>query len=307
MALIEEIQAAAISEAGDISALLRKCKLLAARLDAKEFGEWVACELNGYPMDAILPPYRVVYARSYGDFVGPFGMRGNGLQIPVAVLPEHLQQKWREIRMGEAISAYQSLLDGDGTGSARIPWPVGLAVEYASKLTPDMQCVSAWVEIPLPAIHKLINAVKSAVLGFAIDIERESPDAGESPIGAPRPISEEKVTQIFNTNITGSVGNVANGGTDFAQTGTVNVQAGDWEALQRCLTALGIGSEATATLRAELDTLQGEGAVEGKSKGRQILGRLVSKAATSGTSVAVEIAATGIAKAIAGYLGFNVG
>jgi hypothetical protein len=307
MALIEEFQAAAISEAGDVSALLRKCKLLAARLDAKAFGEWVACELDGYPIDATLPPYRVVQARSYGDFVGPFGMRGNGLQIPLALLPEHLQQSWREIRMGEAISAYQSLLDNDGNGSARIPWPVGLAVKYASKLTPNMQCVSAWVEIPLPAIHKLINAVKTAVLGFAIDIERESQDAGESPIGAPRPISEEKVTQIFNTNITGSVGNVANGGTDFKQTGTVNVQAGDWAALQRCLTALGIASEATPALKAELDTLQVEGAVDGKSRGREILGRLMSKVATSGAGVVVEIAATGIAKAIAGYLGFHVG
>lgn len=79
MALIEEIQAAAISEAEDVSALLRKCKLLAALLDAKEFAEWVDYELSGFPVDAVLPAYRVVQARSYGDFVGPFGMRGNGL------------------------------------------------------------------------------------------------------------------------------------------------------------------------------------------------------------------------------------
>ncbi|KWC91628.1 hypothetical protein [Burkholderia cepacia] len=307
MALIEEIQAAAIAEVGDVSALLRKCKLLAARLDAREFAEWVDHELNGYPADALLPPYRILQARSFGNFVGPFGMQGIGLQIPLSVLPERMRQNWREIRMGEAISAYDSLLDGDGNGSARIPWPTEMAILYASKLTPNMQCIAAWVDVPLPAIHKLINSVKTAVLGFAIDIQRESPDAGDSPIGAPRPIPEDRVTQIFTTNITGSVGNIANGGSDFQQTASVGVQAGDWEALKQYLVSLGMASEATPALKAELDAIRGEGATEGRPRGREIIGRLLTKAVTSSAAVAVDIAATGIAKAVAGYLGFHIG
>lgn len=52
MALIEEIQATAISEAWDVSALLRKCKLLAARLDAKEFGEYRLSSMTENPGSA---------------------------------------------------------------------------------------------------------------------------------------------------------------------------------------------------------------------------------------------------------------
>lgn len=307
MPLIEEIQAGAIAEAGDVSALLRKCKLLAARLDARELSTWVDHELNGYPTDAVLPPYRLLNARSFGNFVGPFGMRGNGLQIPLSVLPEGLRENYRTVRLGDAISAYQSLLEGDGTGSARIPWSTELAVHCASKVTPDMQCVEAWIDVPLGAVHKLINAVKTAILGFAIDIEREAPDAGETPIGGARPITEEKVTQIFNTNITGSVGNVANGGTDFQQTATVNVQLGDWDAFTQYLRSLGIVDEASPTLKAELESIRNEGPSVNTSRGRELIAHLVTKAATSGAGVAVEVAATGIAKAVAGFLGFHIG
>jgi hypothetical protein len=307
MPLIDEIQAGAISETGDVSALLRKCKLLAARLDARKLAEWVDHELNGYPIDAVLPPYRLLNARSYGNFVGAFGMRGNGLQIPLSVLPESLRENYRTVRLGDAISAYQTLLEGDGRGSARIPWSTELAVHYASKVTPDMQCVEAWIEVPIGAVHKLINAVKTAILGFAIDIEREAPDAGETPIGGARPIPEERVTQIFNTNITGSVGNVANGGTDFQQTATVGVAVGDWDALTRYLRSLGIADEASPTLKAELESLRSDGPAADTSKGRALIARLVTKAAMSSAGVAVEVAATGIAKAIAGFLGFHIG
>lgn len=54
MSLIEDIQAGAISEVGDVSILLRKCKLLAARLGNSDFASWVTggptVNSNGLPM-----------------------------------------------------------------------------------------------------------------------------------------------------------------------------------------------------------------------------------------------------------------
>lgn len=307
MPLIEDIQAGAISETGDVSALLRKCKLLAARLDNREFASWVDRELSGYPEGADLPAYRIVGVRSYGNFVGPFGMRGNGLQIPVSVLPEHLQDAYRTARLDQAISTYQNLLGGDGSGTARIPWPTALAVHCASKLTPDMQCVEAWIEIPLGAIHRLVSEVKTAILGFAIDIQRAAPDAGESPVGAPRPISEDKVTQIFHTHIAGNVGNVANAGSGVQQTATLSVQAGDWAALESYLRTLGVPDDEAQQMKSELDAVKGSDTEPAKAKGREWIGRVLGRVATSGTGVAVDVAATGIAKAVAGYLGFTIG
>lgn len=68
---------------------------------------------------------------------------------------------------------------------------------------------AAWKEIPVGAIFRLFDSIKTRVLGFAIDLEREAPDAGDSPIGS-HPVSQEKLNQFFINNIAGPVGNLSN-------------------------------------------------------------------------------------------------
>ena len=48
MSLLREIQDAAISSDVELSVLLRKCKVLAARLGNQDFKEWIDNELSGY-------------------------------------------------------------------------------------------------------------------------------------------------------------------------------------------------------------------------------------------------------------------
>jgi hypothetical protein len=111
MSLIENIQAPAISESSDVSALLRKCKLLAARLDATDLARWVDHELNDDPNDAALPPYRIINgAKSYGHFVGQYS-RAPKLKISLAVIPGVVMREiFRHLRLSGAISSFQSLL-----------------------------------------------------------------------------------------------------------------------------------------------------------------------------------------------------
>jgi len=303
MSLIHDIQAAAISQHADIPTLLRMCKLLAARISHQPFAEWVDHELNGYPNVDELPDYRVARVDSYGSFIGSFS-RADKLQIPVSVLPKELQERYRYAYMGSSISAYTSLVSGDKTESVQEPWPIALAVHNASKLTPDMQCVSAWKEIPIGAIVRLLDSVKTRVLGFAIDLEREAPDAGELPIGSQPPLSNEKMTQIFNTNITGNVGNVANAGTGFSQSAVVQVEQGNWQSLQSRLLELGLSTTDTEELRTDLDRALATNNQDEKSKAAgSWIGRLASKAASGAAGVGLEVAAAGVAKAIASYLG----
>jgi hypothetical protein len=60
--IIQELQIEAASQSGSVSDLLRRAKIVAVKLELKEFEEWIEKELNGYnvtsPKD--LPPYRVV-------------------------------------------------------------------------------------------------------------------------------------------------------------------------------------------------------------------------------------------------------
>lgn len=303
MSLIHDIQAAAIAQDSDIPTLLRMCKLLAARISHQEFAEWIDYELNGYPSVKELPDYRVVRVDSYGSFVGSF-TRANKLQIPVSVLPTDLQEQFRHAYMGSSISAYTMLLSGDSLGSIQEPWPVSLAVHNASKLTPDMQCIYAWKEISIGAIVRMMDSVKTRVLGYAIDLEREAPNAGELPIGSQPPLSHEKMTQIFNTNITGNVGNVANASSGFSQSSIV-LEPGNWDSLQSRLKEFGLTAGDTEGLRNDLEHAVATGSQEEKKKTASTwIGRLVGKAATSAGGVSIEVAATGIAKALAAYFGF---
>jgi hypothetical protein len=303
MSLIRDIQAAAIAQDSDIPTLLRMCKLLAARISHQDFAEWVDRELNGYPSIKELPDYRVVRVDSYGSFIGTFA-RANKLQIPVSVLPDEIQEQFRNAYMGSSISVYTALLSGDKSGSVEEPWPVALAVHHASKLTPDMQCVSAWKEIPIGAIIRLVDSVKTRVLGFAIALEREAPDSGELPIGSTPPLSREKMTQIFNTNITGNVGNLANSSSGFSQS-TMVVEAGNWQSLQARLLELGLTAGDTEDLRADLERALATGSHEERTKTASTwIGRLAGRAASGAAGVGIEVAATGVAKAIAAYFGF---
>lgn len=303
MPLIHDIQAAAIAKDHDIPTLLRMCKLLAARISHQAFGEWIDHELNGYPNVSGLPDYRIIRVDSYGSFDGGF-RKANKLQIPVSVLPTELQEHYRHAYMGSSISAYVALLSEGTSGSVQEPWPVGLAVHYASTLTPSMQCYQAWKEIPIGAIVRLMDSVKTRVLGFVIDLEREAPNAGELPVGSQPPLSGEKMTQIFTTNITGNVGNVANASSNFSQSSSTITEPGNWEALQARLVELGLTAGDTSGLQADVERALATGSEEEKKKTAATwIGQLAGRAASGVAGVSIEAAAAGIAKAIAAYLG----
>ena len=70
MSLLREIQnlASCSSKDIDLSSLLRKCKILSARLNHHEFKVWVEKELNGYESDEELPSSRIMKVMSKGHF-----------------------------------------------------------------------------------------------------------------------------------------------------------------------------------------------------------------------------------------------
>lgn len=166
-----------------------------------------------------------------------------------------------------------------------------------------MQRIAAWQYLPRGVIDRLLDAVKNAVLGYAFEIEKVCPDAGDLPMGS-KPVSEQNLTQIFNTQIGGHVGNVANGGSGISQQATVNVEAGDCETLRRYLQSLGLREADLDGLQADLDTARVAGTgMEGNPS--NWVGKLLGKAASGVAGVGAEIAAGGIAKAIAAYLGLS--
>ncbi len=74
MSLLTDIERAATTSTEPLADLLRRCKVLAARLRHAEFADWASHELNGYEKNATLPSYRVVATpNSIGTLLGPMG------------------------------------------------------------------------------------------------------------------------------------------------------------------------------------------------------------------------------------------
>lgn len=82
MGLLSEIQNDAISGKSNVAALLRKCLLLAARVDSGLLEDWVKFELKGYPNDVEVPDYRDLELAFKGNFSGPFGAEMRNAPIP---------------------------------------------------------------------------------------------------------------------------------------------------------------------------------------------------------------------------------
>jgi len=111
MTLLEEIQAGAVDANTDLPTLLRKCRILAARLKNEDFKKWVQHELDGYPSDATLPDYRKLHCQSFGHFAGPFGSGIRNAPIPLMCIPEQFRNLVSTVEFHDGISALQNLGD----------------------------------------------------------------------------------------------------------------------------------------------------------------------------------------------------
>ena len=159
---------------------------------------------------------------------------------------------------------------------------------------------AAWKEIPVGAIFRLFDSIKTRVLGFAIDLEREAPDAGDpyrQPSRQPRE-TESVLHQQYRRPSRQPIKRSSS----FSQVANLSIQSGDWASLDGYLQSLGLSASDLQGLQADLDEARHSGksakeALEGTPRGW--IDRLTAKATEGAPGVAIEVAATGIAKAIA--------
>lgn len=209
MSLVREIQSAAVDSSVPLPTLLRKCKLLSARLGSEELKRWIDAELNGYERREDLPSYRILQVHSKGDFSGSFQSTLQNANIPLSCMPEQLRESLGHSYLMMPIASLEATLAGGEAGSLREPWNPDIVAHYGDNIYEGMNCIQAWKVIPKIAVVAVLDTVRTRVLNFALEIEAANPEAGEAPANE-RPIPEEKVQHIVNTYISGNVQNIAN-------------------------------------------------------------------------------------------------
>lgn len=303
MSLLRDIQNSAVDVNTDTATILRKCKILAARLGNVKFKEWIDFELNGYPSKDKLPSYRILNTISFGDFCGPFGSGARNLPIPPSCLPKEFREYITTSYLTAPISSYTELLSAQGKNPIE-QWPADLIANFGQNIYQNQNCISAWKIIPRNFIATVLDTIKTRILDFVLEIENEAPDAGEAPPNSP-PIAQEKVTQIFNTYISGNVQNVATGSNHVNQNRDIHIYQNDFTSLYDFLKSKGVSHDDLVDLeKAVQDDTQEHGKRTQGQHVQQWTKGMINKAASGAWNVTKSVATNILSKALTSYFGF---
>ena len=103
--------------------LLRKCRVLASRLQNDDFKQWVQSELDGYREGVDVPEYRRLRCPSYGYFSGPFGRQLKNAPIPESYIPKDLRKQLSEVQLRGGVSELADLVRDCKSGVLTMNWP----------------------------------------------------------------------------------------------------------------------------------------------------------------------------------------
>ncbi len=304
MSLLKEITDAAVDANVEISTLLRKCKVLAARLGNKDFDSWVEHELNGYNSPDEVPSYRILKkVQSRGNFEGSFGRSGKNIPIPPSCIPEEYRDFLTKAYFMDAVSYYSNLLGNTDKSTFAENWPTDYLPAFGSEIVEDMNCIGAWKVIPAGSIASLLDTVRNRVLSFTLNIEAEAPDAGETEPKV-QPIANERVTQIFNTYIQGDVTNLATGSQPTIESTQVTIVKSDLNSLKDYLSSIGLEEQDISELTEAIDADENLRNQNDLGSGvKSWLSKMGSKAGTSSWNVAKTVATQLLIKALSQYYG----
>lgn len=223
MTLLREIQAAALDSSVDLSDLLRKCKVLAARLKHAEFAAWVDHELNGYPDNGAVPPYRRLKVESQGHFSGPFGSGLRNANIPPSNIHKQFRHFVTDLSLSQSVSTLAQLAQGNH-GTLQAKWPADL-VKYVQQHCPiyeNMVLADAWRLFPASTVNGVLDTVRTRILDFVLALEEKEPRAGDVEPGEQPKLSREAVSNVYNTTIINGQANIGTQGDAKIKTGTIN-------------------------------------------------------------------------------------
>jgi hypothetical protein len=286
-----------------VPSLLRKLKVVAARLDTPPLLGWVDNELSGYPGETEIPGFRGPFrTQVLTNWTGPFGSYVNNLPLPSMALPEWMRGSGGfELAFRQSISELEELSKLDDQISA--PWDadavamVNILVDKGEVQGPPMHgMVSARRVTSSAVVKSILDNVCTRVLGVALDLEKIVPSAGEP--GQPPVADPQAVNMVVNNHIYGDGNAVAVGPGASQLLGTV--QKGDRDSLRRALEAAGLPVDLIAELDDAIDT---DGPEQPGSRVAAVLGRIALGVGSGANQMLTGAAGGVIAQLVNTYYG----
>jgi hypothetical protein len=157
--LIDELQFDASSNTVSVSDLLRKALVVAAKLELADVPTWINNELSGYPADAELPPYRVIYGRmmahTYNGWVR--------VQFPTT----DMEETFTRHRAGYPIGEVEALLRGESELSFGFPADAIKLLQKIFRRETDFK-----LDVDRASFEGILGEIRTQVLRWAIELDR---------------------------------------------------------------------------------------------------------------------------------------
>lgn len=243
--MVIRFQAMAMNSETPIASLLRMAKAIAVKLDLKNVDEWMTHELNGYPRDAFIPDYRKI--RCALKAIHPH----HGLvEAPVPNWKQ--EKKLTTVYVREAAGALEAGAADKATLSFRLP------TEYAHHLQRGQPEFLRFDLVRVTGYHTMLNIVdqvRNRLHEWSLELEQQG------ILGENLQFSQkDKERAPMTTNNFNFHGNISNAGVigadnhDFTQQNTLQVIAGDFNALRASLESLGFTAQDVHELKTVLDS-----------------------------------------------------
>jgi hypothetical protein len=302
MMLLEDIQNSAVDSKSDLASLLRKCKLLAARLGSQPLEDWVLWESNGYSDDIEVPSYRIWPLDIKGYFVGSMGASLQNYPIPLACLPKKARRLYERYECRQSIAGIETILTKGDSGTLHVDTG-DLALLLGTNVYQNYNCIQAWAECNPSALVEVVNTVRNRILDFTLAVWKEAPSAGDTDGDRNPKIEASRVTQIFNTTVFGGAANLV--GTASRSLIEFNIGVKDVAALERVLRDNGVAESELVELRDAIETEPETKPNQGFGpKVSSWIGKMLGKAADGTWKIGVGAAGSLLAQVIAKYYGF---
>jgi len=236
MTLIRQLREDAINSEKNLSDALRRAIVLASLIRNEELRVWAKYELDGYPRDVDIPPYRHVPVEIYGHFIGALGQQMSNYRVPVVALDvdqKVLRVLDRELRLRNGVQSIEEMVASADTNlKFSIPNEIALAL---------------WKQTHRSALKQVLDSVRNRLLEIALDLSEKFPAISESE-SALSDVDQTAAASIIHNHIYGS-GNIVASGANVTQRVDQSSHVGDVTALTKTVEQAGVSAADAAELR----------------------------------------------------------
>ena len=298
MKLLDEIIDLLADENASLNAALLKTKVLMHTIGHAELAEWVNDELNGYPKEKPVPPYRIVGGRVAGNIQNSLMIQSN-VNLPTYHLPKKLKDWLENHELRESMSVLQEMAVAT-TGTSL---HMSLSPEIGAQFDKGMSgywVQKCWVDMQPLQIKNGITQVRSRLLDFALSLRDKIGGVEEKEVkevAAKTDVPGMFHGAVFGDNVTVVIG-------DNNSIKAKNIKKGDFDALAKLLIAKGVSEGDVGELKAAIVADDGKLDIANKSFGPAVknwMSKMLTKAVEASWQIELGVAGGLLTEALKAY------